>query len=143
MTLRPDLKVIGNGVGSTYLEARRLGPDRSDAALLGMRWFRCRHCKAIHLGGATVSGPVSAEAAECFAHEALCAQRPAGLPLTERERTALETVYGSQIRGYITTLDHIIQSGPAPDEHARAVERRGVLVGELIRIGLPERATVC
>lgn len=137
MTLRHDLKVIGMEIHGTYLEARRLDPTWDPAALHGRRWFTCRHCRTVHLGGMIESETAGVEAAECFAHEALCAKRPTEVPLGGHERAALETVYGTRLREYITALNETIESEAAPVERARAVERRGVLAGELIRIGLP------
>lgn len=138
MALRPDLKVIGSEIGSSYLEVRRPDPAQNHAAPQeGRRWFSCRHCHTIHLGGAIETEAAGTEAAECFAHEALCAKRPTEVPLSGHERAALEAVYGTRLRGYIAALNQSIKSGAPPAERARAAERRGVLAGELIRIGLP------
>ncbi len=137
MALRSDLRIIGREIRGAYAARPNLDPDQKQATLQQGGWFSCRYCRTVYLFTLMSADSLMSEAAECFAHEGLCDQRPAEVPLNDREHAALETVYGARIRDLMTVLDWVIESEAAPAERARAVERRGVLAGELIRIGLP------
>lgn len=132
-----NLRVIGDTIPGAPMGfmavPTRCSPEEVAAAISRTRWFRCRFCNIHHVGGP--NQPVAEEAVACFAHEALCRSRPAGRELSDRERRALETAYGTQIRACITNLEGVL-----PADRAAAAERIGLLRADLIRLGLPKNS---
>jgi hypothetical protein len=132
-----EFKVIGLVVASRFRPERSGTRDGEAATDDGRRSFRCLHCKVVYVE-AVAGVSLQDEAKEAFAHQALCDRRPAGHPLSDRELSALEYVYGTWIRESIALVEHDAAHGLTAADRARAIERRGVLLAELVRIGLPE-----
>lgn len=106
------------------------------------RWFECRYCRVVFVGKPAWKQPAWQERESCFAHEALCTERPADQPVDAAGRAAVERVYGALLREQLATLDAderdlVGDPGVNTDRLALIEQCRGETRAALALLGLP------
>ncbi len=102
-------------------------------------WFACRYCRIVYVSPPRHQPTVGREEQDgCFAHEALCDQRPPGTPFDTSEQGALDRVYGYPLRTILTLiaveLDHL--GDRHPQRRTELGARRAAIESGLTLLGL-------